>query len=718
MEGVTGSSPVAPTTNPRSIQHPFPASVGRERVLCFPPGFQDDGSNEFPGEFRARKLLIMATEPTVQNMISLTLPDGSIREVAEGTTGLQFAQSIGKRLAGDALAISLNGRTTDLNIPLAASSEIRILTFKDPEGRAVLRHSCGHVMAQAVMDLFPGAAPAAGDWADERYFYDFQVSRPFTAEDLQKIEQRMTEICQADVPFKRMELPADQALQALGSTRNLFKEEIIGDLAGQGQVISCYSQGDWVDLCLGAHVPSTGKIAAFKLLMTAGAYWHGDESNPQLQRIYLTAFPSRKELDEYLSQIEEAKKRDHRKLGQELDLFTISSDVGSGLVLWMPKGAALRFELETFLRGKLVEYGYQTVYTPHIGKLDLYRTSGHFPYYKDSQFPPIHMNEHGAEAEDSEEGYLLKPMNCPHHIKIYEATPKSYRDLPYRLAEFGTVYRYEQSGELSGMTRVRGFTQDDAHLFVTPDQLEEELQRTVDLVLFILRSLDFKDYRIRFGKRDPQSEKFGGSAGLWDRAESNIRNVLRGMNMDFSEEAGEAAFYGPKIDFVVRDCLNREWQLGTVQVDYVLPERFDLKYIGSDGSPHRPIMIHRAPFGSLERFVGILIEHFAGAFPAWLAPVQVRILPVVDEVLPYAEKVYAACRAHGFRTELDSRAEKIGYKIRAAETEKVPFMLVVGRREAESGSVSLRKRTQGDLGTLPLEETIGKLRGELARPAE
>ncbi|MBW7939180.1 MAG: TGS domain-containing protein, partial [Candidatus Omnitrophica bacterium] len=323
----------------------------------------------------------MASEPTVQNMISLTLPDGSIREVAEGTTGLQFAQSIGKRLAGDALAISLNGRTTDLNIPLTASSEIRILTFKDPEGRAVLRHSCGHVMAQAVMDLFPGAAPAAGDWADERYFYDFQVSRPFTAEDLQKIEQRMTEICQADVPFKRMELPADQALQALGSTRNLFKEEIIGDLAGQGQVISCYSQGDWVDLCLGAHVPSTGKIAAFKLLMTAGAYWHGDESNPQLQRIYLTAFPSRKELDEYLSQIEEAKKRDHRKLGQELDLFTISSDVGSGLVLWMPKGAALRFELETFLRGKLVEYGYQTVYTPHIGKLDLYRTSGHFPYY-------------------------------------------------------------------------------------------------------------------------------------------------------------------------------------------------------------------------------------------------------------------------------------------------------------------------------------------------
>jgi len=565
--------------------------------------------------------------------------------------------------------------------------------------------------------LFPGAQPAAGDWADERYFYDFRVDRPFTSEDLKKIEERMATICAADVPLERVESGARESLSLLGQTRNPFKEEMIEELDRRGETISCYRQGDWVDLCLGAHVPSTGRIKAFKLLMTAGAYWHGDESQPQLQRVYLTAFPSQKELDTYLEQIEEAKKRDHRKLGQELDLFTISSEVGGGLVLWLPKGAAVRYELESFLRGKLVEYGYQTVYTPHIGKLDLYRTSGHFPYYKDSQFPPIHMNEHGSEEDTSEEGYLLKPMNCPHHIKIYEATPKSYRDLPYRLAEFGTVYRYEQSGELSGMTRVRGFTQDDAHLFVTPEQLEEELAQTVDLVLFVLKSLDFKDYRIRFGKRDPGSDKYGGSPNLWDQAESNIRNVLKGMTLDFSEELGEAAFYGPKIDFVVRDCLNREWQLGTVQVDYVLPERFDLKYTGADGNPHRPIMIHRAPFGSFERFVGILIEHFAGAFPSWLAPVQVRVLPVVDEVLPYAEKVYAHCRQVGIRTELDKRAEKIGYKIRSAETEKVPFMLVIGKRESEQGSVSIRVRTQGDQGSLPLEDALSRLKRELARPS-
>ncbi len=659
----------------------------------------------------------MSTDNTGNEYIHLTLPDGSERKVPPGITGLELAQSIGKRLAADALAVSVNGRVLDLSAPIRNSGSLRILTFKDPEGRAVYRHSCGHVMAQAVMELFPGAQPAAGDWADERYFYDFRVDRPFTSEDLKKIEERMATICAADVPLERVESGARESLSLLGQTRNPFKEEMIEELDRRGETISCYRQGDWVDLCLGAHVPSTGRIKAFKLLMTAGAYWHGDESQPQLQRVYLTAFPSQKELDTYLEQIEEAKKRDHRKLGQELDLFTISSEVGGGLVLWLPKGAAVRYELESFLRGKLVEYGYQTVYTPHIGKLDLYRTSGHFPYYKDSQFPPIHMNEHGSEEDTSEEGYLLKPMNCPHHIKIYEATPKSYRDLPYRLAEFGTVYRYEQSGELSGMTRVRGFTQDDAHLFVTPEQLEEELAQTVDLVLFVLKSLDFKDYRIRFGKRDPGSDKYGGSPNLWDQAESNIRNVLKGMTLDFSEELGEAAFYGPKIDFVVRDCLNREWQLGTVQVDYVLPERFDLKYTGADGNPHRPIMIHRAPFGSFERFVGILIEHFAGAFPSWLAPVQVRVLPVVDEVLPYAEKVYAHCRQVGIRTELDKRAEKIGYKIRSAETEKVPFMLVIGKRESEQGSVSIRVRTQGDQGSLPLEDALSRLKRELARPS-
>ncbi|MCA9411236.1 MAG: threonine--tRNA ligase, partial [Candidatus Omnitrophica bacterium] len=589
-------------------------------------------------------------------------------------------------------------------------------TFADPEGRAVYRHSTGHIMAQAVMDLFPGAKPAAGDWVDERYFYDFQVEESLGAEEIEKIENRMQEICASNVNFERIELPASEALDILGDTRNLFKEEMINALDAQGETISCYRQGDWVDLCLGPHVPSTGRIRSFKILFTAGAYWHGDENQPQLQRLYLTSFPDKKELKDYLARIEEAKKRDHRKIGQQLELFTTSQDVGQGLILWMPKGATLRYTLETFLRNKLLEYGYQSVYTPHIGKLELYKTSGHFPYYKESQFPPIHMCEHDEEQEGSEEAYLLKPMNCPHHIKIYDTTPKSFRDLPYRLAEFGTVYRYEKSGELSGMTRVRGFTQDDAHIFVAPEQLEDELEKTVELVLFVLKSLEFTDFRVRFGKRDPDNDKYGGSPELWDQAEANIRNVLTKMNMDFTEEAGEAAFYGPKIDFVVRDCLQREWQLGTVQVDYVLPERFDLSYTGTDGEPHRPIMIHRAPFGSFERFVGILIEHFAGNFPAWLAPVQARVLPVVDEVLPYAEEVYTQLKEKGIRVELDRRNEKIGYKIRTAEVEKVPFMLIVGKREAEDRSVSLRVKSQGDLGSIPLEETLNRVAEEASCP--
>jgi threonyl-tRNA synthetase len=652
-----------------------------------------------------------------QTAITLTLPDGSSREVSSGITGAEFAESIGPGLAKAALAIELDGHVRDLSAPIRDSAKVRILTFKDDEGRAVYRHSTAHIMAQAVMETIPGAAPAAGDWVDERYFYDFQVPQTIGAEEIEKIEKRMKEIAQSDVAFERIELPAEEALARLGDTRNPFKEELIADLDAKGETISCYRQGDWVDLCLGPHLPSSGKIKAFKILMTAGAYWHGDESQPQLQRLYLISFPSQKELDAYEEQIEEAKKRDHRKLGQDLELFTISPEVGTGMVLWMPKGAALRYELESFLREKLADQGYQPVYTPHVGKLDLYRRSGHFPYYKESQFPPIHMCEHESERDDSEEGYLLKPMNCPHHIKIYQATPKSYRDLPYRLAEFGTVYRYEKSGELTGMTRVRGFTQDDAHLFVTPDQLEEELVKTVELVLFVLAALEFTDYRVRFGKRDPKSDKYTGDPALWDEAESKIRGVLDRLGMDYREEEGEAAFYGPKIDFVVKDCLGRDWQLGTVQVDYNLPERFELEYIGPDGEPHRPIMIHRAPFGSLERFVGILIEHFAGAFPAWLAPVQARILPVVDEVLPYAEAVYTKCRAAGLRAEVDRRGEKIGYLIRSAEMDKIPFMLVVGKREAEAGQVSLRVRGQGDLGSLKLEEALQRLSEAVRRPA-
>jgi threonyl-tRNA synthetase len=648
--------------------------------------------------------------------IELKLPDGSIKRMPTGTTGLGFAESIGRRLAKEALAVELNGKVCDLRTPIRESARVRILTFQDPEGRAVFRHSTGHVMAQAVMDTIEGAAPAAGDWVDERYFYDFQLRNPFTAEDLERIEKRMEEIVSADVPFERIECPGKEALDTLGPTGNAFKEELVKDLEGRGETISCYRHGDWADLCLGPHIPNTGRVKAFRLLMTSGAYWHGDESLPQLQRLYVTSFPSEKELETYLEQVEEAKKRDHRRIGQELELFALSPEVGQGLVLWLPKGAAVRYELESFLREKLAEQGYQAVYTPHIGKLDLYRTSGHFPYYQNSQYPPIHMREHASEPDDSEEGYLLKPMNCPHHIKIYQASPKSYRDLPYRLAEFGTVYRYEQSGEVSGMTRVRGFTQDDAHIFVTPDRLEEELAKTVELVLFVLRSLEFEDYRVRFGKRDPDSDKNVGSDELWDQAETNILNVLTRLGLNFTEEKGEAAFYGPKIDFVVKDCLSREWQLGTVQVDYNLPERFNLEYIGQDGQPHRPIMIHRAPFGSFERFMGILIEHFAGAFPPWLAPVQVRVLPVTDEVLPYAEEVYTVCRASGLRADLDRRGEKIGYKIRSAEVEKVPVMLVVGRREAEGRAASLRIRGQGDQGSFSLEDCISRLAKITRRP--
>ena len=651
-----------------------------------------------------------------QTDIELSLPDGSIKRVPTGTTGVELAESIGKRLAKEAIAVELNGKVCDLRTPIRQPARVRILTFQDPEGRAVFRHSTGHIMAEAVMDTIEGAAPAAGDWVDERYFYDFQLKNPFTAEDLERVEKRMEEIVSADVPFERIECPGEEALDTLGPTGNAFKEELVKDLEGRGETISCYRHGNWADLCLGPHIPNTGRVKAFRLLMTSGAYWHGDESQPQLQRLYVTSFPSKKELETYLEQVEEAKKRDHRRIGQELELFSLSPEVGQGLVLWLPKGAAVRYELESFLREKLAEQGYQTVYTPHIGKLDLYKTSGHFPYYQDSQYPPIHMREHGSEPDDSEEGYLLKPMNCPHHIKIYQSSPKSYRDLPYRLAEFGTVYRYEQSGEVSGMTRVRGFTQDDAHIFVTPDRLEEELAKTVELVLFVLRSLDFEDYRVRFGKRDPNSDKNVGSDELWDQAETNILNVLTRLGLNFTEEEGEAAFYGPKIDFVVKDCLSREWQLGTVQVDYNLPERFNLEYIGQDGQTHRPIMIHRAPFGSLERFMGILIEHFAGAFPPWLAPVQVRILPVTDEVLPYAEEVYTACKTSGLRADLDRRNEKIGYKIRSAEVEKIPAMLVLGKREAEGRAASLRIRGEGDLGSFPLDDCISRLVKMTRRP--
>jgi threonyl-tRNA synthetase len=569
-------------------------------------------------------------------------------------------------------------------------------------------------MAEAICDLFPETQLVYGPPVENGFYYDIDLDRPITPEDFEKIEARMKEIVAESRPFTRYELSRAEGVKKLQAEGNRYK---IGNAeAAKGDVLSFYVTGDtpgeyFEDLCAGPHVPDTSYIKAFKLMNVAGAYYHGDVNEKMLQRIYGTAWPSPKALRAYLQQLEEAKKRDHRTIGKQLSLFTISDKVGQGLVLWMPKGATVRYQLEDFIRGELVKRGYDPVYTPHIGRLDLYRTSGHFPYYKDSQYPPI-----GSESDEGD-GYLLKPMNCPHHIQIFDAEPHSYRELPVRLAEFGTVYRYEQSGELSGMTRVRGFTQDDAHIFCTDEQLESELADTVDLVQFVLDRLGLTDYRVRAGFRDPTSDKYAGTDTNWDQAQSNIRNVVGRLGLNATEEPGEAAFYGPKIDFVVKDCLGREWQLGTVQVDYNLPERFDLSYVGADNQAHRPIMIHRAPFGSFERFVGILIEHFAGAFPFWLAPVQMVVATISEKVDAYAQLVHDRLFDAGLRPELDRSSEKINAKIRRAAQQKVPYILVVGEQEAESDAVNVRRRGGDRLGSMPLDAFIAERRQDVASRA-
>lgn len=639
-----------------------------------------------------------------QSQLHLIFPDGSERTYPAGTTGSQVAESIGRGLAKAALGCQLDAQVLDINAPLPRSGTFRILTFDDPQGQAILRHSTGHVMAQAVMELFPGTQPAAGDWSDERYFYDFRTERPFTSEDLARIEARMREIIASDVSFRRMELPAEQALSELGETRNPFKEELIAELDKAGETISCYRQGQWTDLCLGPHVPRAGMIGAFRLLTTSAAYWHGDEKNEQLQRIYCTAFPTQQQLDEYLARLEEAKARDHRKLGRDLDLFLIDPTVGPGLVLWTPNGAIVRESLETFLKREQRRRGYQPVYTPHIARLDLYRTSGHWSHYGEGNYRPMDI--------DGDE-YLLKPMNCPHHIKIYASQPRSYRDLPIRYAEFGTVYRYEQSGELSGLTRVRGFTQDDAHIFCRPDQLLDEFNAVVSLILHVFTTLGFGDFQVRISLRDKaNTAKYVGSDENWDRAEAAIQEAVQSEGLNAVVAPGEAAFYGPKLDFLVKDVIGRQWQLGTVQVDYNLPERFSIEYIGADNQPHRPVMIHRAPFGSLERFVAILIEHFKGDFPVWLAPVQVRVLPITDDQNAYALRVVRILEDSGLRASADLRSEKVNAKIRDAELAKIPYMLVVGKREAANESVSVRRRGAGDLGNMSLEQCIERIARE------
>jgi threonyl-tRNA synthetase len=600
-----------------------------------------------------------------------------------------------------------------------------------------LRHSCAHVLAEAVLRIWPEAQFAAGPPVEQGFYYDVDLPHRISTEDFAKVEAEMAKIVAEDEKFERSVVSRDEAMKlgqagklaALGErgVPSRYKLDILEGIP-EGEEISLYRNGAFTDLCAGPHVESTGKIGAFALTAVASAYYKGDEKNPQLQRIYGIAFPTAEELEHWRVMQEEARKRDHRKLGRELQLFHVDEAVGPGLILWTPKGAVVRQELQNFISEELRRQGYEQVFTPHIGRLELYRTSGHYPYYSDSQYPPLveretlhRLAEEGCTCADlavrlekgEAEGYLLKPMNCPMHIKIFASQPRSYRDLPVRLAEFGTVYRWEQSGELNGMTRVRGFTQDDAHLFVTEDQMAAEIQGCLDLVKKVFGAFNMTDYRVRLGLREPGSDKYVGRAEDWDRAEAACREAAKTLGVAYTEEPGEAAFYGPKIDFVVRDVIGREWQLGTVQVDFQLPERFDLQYTGSDNKPHRPVMIHRAPFGSMERFVGVLIEHFAGAFPLWLAPEQVRILSVSDKFAAYADEVVSALRAAGVRAVVDTSQDKLGAKIRLAQVAKVPYMIVVGGKEAESRQVSVRSRKAGDEGSKPLEEFVERIKQEI-----
>ena len=644
---------------------------------------------------------------------NVKLPDGTIKAYDHQVAPAQVARDISEGLARAAVAAVVDGTTCDMTAPLPAGDcEVRILTGRDDQALEILRHTTAHVLAQAVVRLYgPDAkytiGPALTDDFQYGFYYDFDLPQNLTPEDLARIEAEMKKIVKDRVPLERMEMSVDEARAEFEKLGQTYKAEMIDDLvAAEGvETVSLYRQGGFLDMCRGPHLPHTGQIKAFKLLTTAGAYWRGDEKNKMLTRVYGTAFFDKKDQAAHLAKVDQARQRDHRVLGKQLGLFALSDAVGAGLPLWMPKGTIVRMELEGWLRGELLKRGYQAVMTPHIGKIGLYRTSGHYPYYEHGLFPTM--------ATGDDDGYILKPMNCPHHIQIYKATQHSYRELPIRLSEFGTVYRFEASGQLSGLTRVRGFTQDDAHIFCTPDHLEAEVESCVDLTRMILETLTLTDYRVRIGLRDPDSAKYTGSTENWDRAEANIRNVVTRLGMDYTEEPGEACFYGPKIDFVINDCLGREWQLGTIQVDYNLPERFDLDYVGADNASHRPVMIHRAPLGSPERFVGILIEHFAGAFPLWLAPVQLAVLPVSEKYSDYARSVADALVARKIRIELDDSPEKIGAKIRKATLAKAPYMVVVGQREAEKRTVALRHRTAGDIGPMSVEDLLDGLDDEI-----
>ena len=640
----------------------------------------------------------------MSDQIKLTFPDGSEHAFERGVTGFDVARSISEGLARNALSVGVNGQVRDLDRPILEDGSFQVFTWDSAEGRATYWHSSAHLMAEALEALYPGVKFGIGPAIDNGFYYDVDLGdRTLSQEDLEAIERKMTELARRDVPFERRAVSKVEAEQYFRKKGDEFKLELIEEL--EDGTITFYEQGDFVDLCRGPHVRSTKPLKNPKILNVAGAYWRGDSERKQLTRLYGITFPKQKQLEEFLEMLELARQRDHRKLGKELELFTFSPKVGSGLPLWLPKGTMVRETLVDFLKQEQLRRGYLPVITPHIGRLDLYRTSGHYPYYSDSQFPPM--------MDDEEDGYLLKPMNCPHHTQIYDARPRSYRELPVRLAEFGTVYRYEQSGELGGLTRVRGFTVDDAHIFCMPEQVKDEFKDVIDLTLLVFRSLGFSDFTAQVSLRDPENkEKYVGSDELWDVAEESIRQAAADKGLDTVEEIGEAAFYGPKLDFMVKDALGRSWQLGTIQIDYNLPERFDLWYTGADNEKHRPVMIHRAPFGSLERFIGVLIEHCGGNFPVWLAPVQVAVLPVGQDFEAYAGSVADRLAAAGIRVETDLRNEKVGYKIRSAEVQKVPYMLVIGGREAESGTVAVRRHGEGDLGAMPVEDFLERVLAE------
>ena len=639
-------------------------------------------------------------------MINVTLPDGSIKEFESGTTVLDVAKSISEGLARNVISAKYNGTTVETKTKLTTDGSLVLFTWRDDEGKKAFWHSTSHVMAQAIQDLYPGAKLTIGPAIDNGFYYDVDFGEHKVSEnDFKKIEDKMLEIARGKHEFKMREVSKQEALDFYKKENNPFKVELIENLT-DGDITFC-DHDTFTDLCRGGHIPNTGIIKAVKLMNIAGAYWRGDEHNPQLTRVYGVSFPKQKELKEYLELLEEAKKRDHRKLGKELQLFTFSQKVGQGLPLWLPKGAALRERLENFLKKAQQKAGYEQVVSPHIGQKELYVTSGHYAKYGEDSFQPIK-----TPSEDEE--FLLKPMNCPHHCEIFNSQSWSYRDLPKRFAEFGTVYRYEQSGELHGLTRVRGFTQDDAHIFCTPDQLDEEFKKVIDLVLYVFGSLGFENFTAQVSLRDPENkEKYIGEEENWVKAENAIINAAKEKSLNYVIETGEAAFYGPKLDFMVKDALGRSWQLGTIQVDYNLPERFDLTYKGSDNDLHRPVMIHRAPFGSMERFVAILLEHTGGNFPLWLMPEQAIVLSLSEKYENYTKKVLNLLENHEIRGLADNRSETMGKKIREAEMNKLPYMLIVGEQEEQDGTVSVRKHGGEDLGAMTVEQFAELINAEV-----